>query len=123
MHKIQIKGYFKNYSINEKIEYNEVGSLIGNSIIFDKDNTNIKIKFKNDRIIFIKTDENTILEHEFIQNKQTFSKYHLKQENININIPIFTTRIKKEENKLKIEYYLNEDHSNNILNIEYEVLI
>lgn len=123
MNKIQIKGYFKNYGMDTQIHYNETGHLIGNSITFDKDNTNIKIKFKNDRIIFIKNDENSILEHEFIQNKQTSSKYYLKQENININIPIFTTRIKKEENKLKIEYYLDDDKSNNILDIEYEVLI
>lgn len=123
MHKIQIKGYFKNYSINEKIEYNEIGHLIGNTINFKKDNMTIKINFKNNRIIFTKTDENSILEHKFILNKQTYSKYYLKQENININIPIFTTKLKKEENKLKIEYYLDENKSNNILDIEYEVLI
>lgn len=123
MNKIQIKGYFKNYGMNTKINYNEIGNLIGNTIIFDKDNNNFKIKFKNDRIIFIKTDENSILEHEFIENKKTSSKYHLKQENININIPIFTNSIKREKNKLKIEYYLDEEKSNNVLNIEYEVLI
>ena len=83
----------------------------------------IKINFKNDRIIFTKTDENSILKHKFILNKQTYSKYYLKQENSNINIPIFTTKLKKEENKLKIEYYLDENKSNNILDIEYEVLI
>jgi len=104
MHKIQIKGYFKNYSINEKIEYNETGHLVGNTITFKKDNMTIKIKLKNDKIIFEKNDNTSNLQHEFIQDKQTSSIYHLKDENISINIPIFTTKIEIKENMLKIEY-------------------
>lgn len=124
MYKIFIKGYFKNYNLNEIINYNNEGFLIGNIITFSNNETNLKLILKNNRISFIKEDNKSKLEHEFILNTKTFSKYILKKDNLSINIPIYTTKVDKKDKSIRIEYDLLDelDKKKNIIYIEYEVL-
>ncbi len=124
MHKILIKGYFKNYDINEKINYNNYGFLLSNFITFKNNNDKIKINFKNDKIVFTKENNNSKLVHEFILNENTTGKYKIKSQNILIDIPIYTTKIENKNKSVKIEYNFlnNESKTKNIIYIEYEVL-
>lgn len=126
MNKILIKGYFKNNSINEKINYNEIGYFFNNTIKFKKNDTDLKIKIFENKLIFIKEDLETKLVCEFILNQKTKCEYYLKQENLKTNIEIQTKTIKNTNNVIEIEYYLLIDNTNkikNVLHIEYEVLI
>ena len=124
MHKILIKGYFKNYDINEKINYKNHGFLLSNFITFKNNNDKIKINFKNDKILFTKENNNSKLVHEFILNENTTGKYKIKSQNILIDIPIYTTKIENKNKSVKIEYNFlnNESKTKNIIYIEYEVL-
>ena len=124
--KILIKGYFKNNSTNEKIEYNEIGYFFNNTIKFKNNDTDLKIKIYNNKLVFIKEDNETKLICDFILNQETTCEYYLKQEKLKTNIPIQTKKIKNTNNVIEIEYYLLIDNINkikNILHIEYEVLI
>lgn len=124
MHKILIKGYFKNCEINEKIEYNTIGFLVGNIIRFTTNNTNIQINNKKDKIIFTKEDINTKLTYEFIQNKKSIGKYNLKKEKIAVDIPIYTIKSRINNKSVNIEFCNIDNKKNkNSLYIEYEVLI
>ena len=124
MHKILIKGYFKNYDINEKIKYKNHGFLLSNFITFKNNNDKIKINFKNDKILFTKENNNSKLVHEFILNENTTGKYKIKSQNILIDIPIYTTKIENKNKSVKIEYNFlnNESKTKNIIYIEDEVL-
>ena len=123
MNKILIKGYFKNSDINDTIYYNTTGYLINKTISFKHDDTKLKIKEENNKIIFIKEDEKTILKNYFSLSEETYCNYYLKQMNLNMDIPILTKKIINKNNIIDIEYYLLSDKEiKNILHIEYEVL-
>lgn len=125
MNKILIKGYFKNSDTNDVINYNDTGFIMNNTIKFKHDNTDIKIKYINNNLCFIKEDEKSILKTSFLLKQNTISEYYIKQDDLKVEIPIYTNKIIYKNNIVEIEYDLLIDDKNkikNILHIEYEVL-
>lgn len=81
---------------------------IGNDLIYYEDNVKVTIKV-TDNIEILRENEEYILKMLFINNRETNAIFTLKENNLNLNLKIFTNIIDKTNNKIRINYTLNDE--------------
>lgn len=122
MNKISVNGYFKNYEMREKILFETTGYLINENIVFKQDKNFYKLFLKTNKIVFHKENNDSKLIYSFQLKKQTLGSYVLKETNTKITIPIHTSNLIRNHNKIKIDFELEQPNNNkNIFYLEYEV--
>ena len=70
----------------------------------EQDQTITKINKKGSKLR--RENKELIMEFSFDEGKETLGKLHIKNLNKNLNLKVKTNKILKEENKLEIEYEL-----------------
>lgn len=96
----------KKENLEAKYKENEYLKIIDNE-------ENINISFNNGNIIMERDSSDSNIIFNFILNKETESKYFIKDLNFYIDTKVKTNNIKVDNNKLLIEYelYLQDEYS------------
>ena len=105
MSKIKIKGFIKSKNGNNTF-IEEDAIKRENSIIYNKNDTNINILFEENKIIIKRKNKLFNNSLEFIKNEVTKSKYYINSYDKYFNIKIFTKILDINSNILKIKYDL-----------------
>ena len=104
MSKKEIKVIIKT---NDEILENKYMALITeDKIIYrEEDNTSVKFNYKNNELIRENNELNMI--YHFNTAKETISNIMIKEINRTVKLPIKTTKIKKEQKSIEIEYEID----------------
>lgn len=113
---IKVNGYIKNITNNEIININEKAIKNQNKITYEIDNTRNTLHVMKDKVNLIRENHEFRNELIFIENQNTESIYEIKENNYIINLNIYTNKIIKENNCIKIVYTVenNEQYEYNI---------
>lgn len=119
--KIKIESIIENIDTKEKNVYNLEGTKENNKIEYKDDIFTNTIIIDNVITLIRESDE---VKHilEFNKNKQTESKYTLKEYNSTLNIIIVTNVIEITKKSLKIEYIqkINDENNNFCYRLRWE---
>lgn len=114
--KIKVKGYLKNITENELLEFEEKGIKNKNKITYYNDNVKNIIKFNDKEIILIRESDDFVNTFVFNRN-DSYSNYLLKENNYDIDLAVNTIMMNILDNSIYIKYVINET------NCEYEFKI
>lgn len=81
---------------------------INNDLIYYEDDIKVTIKVDTN-VEIIRENKDYILNMLFINNKETNATFTLKENNMVLNLKIFTNILEKEKNKIRINYTLNDE--------------
>jgi uncharacterized beta-barrel protein YwiB (DUF1934 family) len=114
--RIKIKGYLKNITDNEVIEFEEKGIKNKYKIIYTNDNVKTTIKIDGNKVMLIRDGSDFI--NTFVYDKKSSScNYFLKENNYDVDIDINTLNIDINDDSIYIKYLIIDS------NIEYEYKI
>lgn len=116
MAKVNLKISLKQSNISE-ITFNTVGYYNESKIIYYDKETNVKNIYDLIDDHLIRENDEMIINLTFLDENK--SKMELKKSNSIISIPLKTLNIDKNENRIQINYKIEEDNFD--YNIEYEV--
>ncbi|MGN1341861.1 MAG: hypothetical protein ACI4VL_01355 [Bacilli bacterium] len=105
--RIKIKGYLKNNTDNELLEFEEKGIKIKNKIIYYNNNVKNTIKFSDKEIILIREDNDFLNTFVFNINK-SYSNYLLKENNYDIDLDVNTSIMNVSDNSIYVKYLIVE---------------
>ena len=111
--RIKIKGYLKNITDNEVIEFEEKGIKNKDKITYTNDNVKTTIKIDGNRIMLIRDGSDFINTFVFDKNNSSCN-YFLKENNYDVDIDINTLNIDINDDSIYIKYLIIDS------NIEYE---
>ena len=111
--RIKIKGYLKNITDNEVMEFEEKGIKNKDKITYTNDGVKTTIKIDGIKVILIRDGSDFI--NTFIFDKNNSScNYFLKENNYDVDIDINTLNIDINDDSICIKYLIIDS------NIEYE---
>jgi len=111
--RIKIKGYLKNITDNEVIEFEEKGIKNKDKIIYTNDGVKTTIKIDGNKVMLIRDGSDFI--NTFVFDKKNSScNYFLKENNYDVDIDINTLNIDINDDSIYIKYFIIDS------NIEYE---
>ena len=105
--RIKIKGYLKNNTDNELLEFEEKGIKIKNKIIYYNNNVKNTIKFSDKEIILIREGNDFLNTFVFNINK-SYSNYLLKENNYDIDLNVNTSIMNVSDNSIYVKYLIVE---------------
>ena len=105
--RIKIKGYLKNNTDNELLEFEEKGIKIKNKIIYYNNNVKNTIKFSDKEIILIREGNDFLNTFVFNINK-SYSNYLLKENNYDIDLDVNTSIMNVSDNSIYVKYLIVE---------------
>ena len=105
--RIKIKGYLKNNTDNELLEFEEKGIKIKNKIIYYNNNVKNTIKFSDKEIILIREGNDFLNTFVFNINK-SHSNYLLKENNYDIDLDVNTSIMNVSDNSIYVKYLIVE---------------
>ena len=105
--RIKIKGYLKNNTDNELLEFEEKGIKIKNKIIYYNNNVKNTIKFSDKEIILIREGNDFLNTFVFNINK-SYSNYLLKENNYDIDLDVNTFIMNVSDNSIYVKYLIVE---------------
>jgi len=111
--KIKIKGYLKNITDNEILEFEEKGIMNKNKITFTVDKVKTSIKIDDNRILMVRDGIDFTNSFEF-NVKNSSCNYFLKENNFNVDIDIKTIKLFVNANSIYVNYLIVDS------NLEYE---
>ena len=103
--RILIKGYLKNITDNEMLEFEEKAIKNKDKITFTNDGVKTSIKIDEDRILMIR-DGNDFVNCFDFNIKNSSCNYLLKANNYDVNINITTIKMDINENNIYIKYVI-----------------
>jgi len=111
--RIKIKGYLKNITDNEVIEFEEKGIKNKDKITYTNDGVKTTIKIDGNKVMLIRDGSDFI--NTFVFDKKNSScNYFLKENNYDVDIDINTLNIDINDDSIYIKYFIIDS------NIEYE---
>lgn len=114
--RIKVKGYLKNITENELLEFEEKGIKNKNKITYYNDNVKYTIKLNDSEVLFIRESDDFL--NTFVFNKKnSYSNYLLKENNYDIDLGVNTIMMDILDDGIYIKYIINET------NCEYEFKI
>lgn len=105
--RIKIKGYLKNNTDNELLEFEEKGIKIKNKIIYYNNNVKNTIKFSDKEIILIREGNDFLNTFVFNINK-SYSNYLLKENNYDIDLDVNMSIMNVSDNSIYVKYLIVE---------------
>ena len=103
--KIKVKGYLKNITENEIIEFEERAIRNKNKITFSCDNVKTTIKINDNDVVMIREGIDFI--NSFVFNiKNSCCNYLIKNNNYDVNIDINTIAINVSADSIYIKYLI-----------------
>lgn len=105
--RIKIKGYLKNNTDNELLEFEEKGIKIKNKIIYYNNNVKNTIKFSDKEIILVREGNDFLNTFVFNINK-SYSNYLLKENNYDIDLDVNTSIMNVSDNSIYVKYLIVE---------------
>ena len=105
--RIKIKGYLKNNTDTELLEFEEKGIKIKNKIIYYNNNVKNTIKFSDKEIILIREGNDFLNTFVFNINK-SYSNYLLKENNYDIDLDVNTFIMNVSDNSIYVKYLIVE---------------
>lgn len=106
--KIKIKGYLKNNHTKSKEIIDTFGIKSKKNITYTFDNTKYKLNLFDNKIVLTRENQEFINNFTFIENIKTQSTYYIKEFSTNIEVHIITNKITIDDNKIEIEYTIEE---------------
>ena len=101
--RIKIKGYLRNITDNEILEFEGKGIRNKNKITYSNDNVKNTIKFGDSEIILVREGSDFV--NTFVFNKTNSScNYLLKENNYDVDIEINTIIISVNDDSIYIKY-------------------
>lgn len=101
--RIKIKGYLRNITYNEILEFEGKGIRNKNKITYSNDNVKNTIKFGDSEIILVREGSDFV--NTFVFNKTNSScNYLLKENNYDVDIEINTIIISVNDDSIYIKY-------------------
>lgn len=105
--RIKVKGYLKNITENELLEFEEKGIKNKNKITYYNDGVKNIIKFSDREILLIRESDDFL--NTFVFNKNnSYSNYLLKENNYDIDLGVTTIMMNILDNSIYIKYLINE---------------
>lgn len=114
--RIKVKGYLKNNTENDSLEFEEKGIKIKNKISYLNNNIKNTIKINDNGVILIRENDEFLNTFVF-NNKKSTTNYLLKENNYSFDLDVITTHIDVSDNIINIKYKIVET------NCEYEFKI
>lgn len=90
------------------IEYESNVIINDNTFLYREDNYNVKLEYLNDKVVFTRTNDDMRSKFIFDLNDSKLEILLLKN-NMNFSMPIKTTKIKKSDNEIIIEYIVEDN--------------
>ena len=111
--RIRVKGYLKNITENEILEFEEKGIKNKNKISFSSDGVKTSVKINDEDVILVREGNDFV--NTFVFNKSNSScNYFLKENNYDVDIDVKTNVIDISDNIVYIKYMVIDS------NCEYE---
>ena len=111
--RIKVKGYLKNITENEILEFEEKGIKNKNKITFSSDDVKTSVKIDDEDVILVRDGDDFV--NTFVFNKSNSScNYFLKEDNYDVDIDVKTNVIDISDNIVYIKYMVIDS------NCEYE---
>lgn len=101
--RIIVKGYLKNITENELLEFKEKGIKNKDKISFINDNVKYNIRLKNNEIMLVR-DGTDFINTFLFRNKNSKCNYLIKENNYDVDMDIVTKKINISDNIIDIWY-------------------
>lgn len=101
--KIKVKGYLKNNTENQLLDFDVIGIKSGDKIIYSDNGVKNTLNLKNNQII-LKRESDDFLNTFIFDKKKSRSNYLLKEVNSDVDIEIITLDIDVNEDNVYIRY-------------------
>lgn len=115
--RVKIKGYLKNISSNEVLEFNEKGIKNNNKITYTSDNVKNIIKINNNKIFLIRESDDFLNTFVFDKEKSV-SNYLLKENGYSLDLDVVTLYIDICEYSIFIKYKIVDTNNDYEFKIE-----
>lgn len=115
---IRLTGYLKNITNKENILIETTYKKVNNKIKYKQNNDTYEIITNKDELYLIRDNKEINSTMHFKQNKYTTCDYKIKDNDINLQIEIYTTKLLIEDNQILINYQVE-----NTDNYEYKIEI
>lgn len=120
--RVKIKGYLKNISSNEVLEFNEKGIKNKNKITYTSDNVKHSIKINDDKILLIR-ESDEFLNNFVFEKEKGMSNYLLKENGYCLDLEVITLHISMSENSILIKYKIVETDNDYEFKIEMSEIL
>ena len=101
---IKLTGYLKNITTKDIIIIDTTYKKINNKIKYQQDSDTYEIIINKDEIYILRNTNEVQSTMYFKQNKYTTCDYKIKENDINLQIEIYTSKLIIEENLILIKY-------------------
>ena len=115
---IKLTGYLKNITTKDIIIIDTTYKKINNKIKYQQDNDTYEIIINKDELYLIRDNQEINSAMHFKQNKYTTCDYKIKENDINLQIELYTKKLLIKENEILINYQVE-----NTDNYEYKIEI
>ena len=115
---IKLTGYLKNITTKDIIIIDTTYKKINNKIKYQQDNDTYEIIINKDELYLIRDNKEINSTMHFKQNKYTTCDYKIKENDINLQIDLYTKKLLIKENEILINYQVE-----NTDNYEYKIEI
>ena len=115
---IKLKGYLKNITTKDTILIDTTYKKINNKIKYQQDNDTYEIIINKDELYLIRENKEINSTMHFKQNKYTTCDYKIKENDINLQIELYTKKLLIKDNQILINYQVE-----NTDNYEYKIEI
>ena len=102
--RIKVKGYLRNITENEMIEFEEKAIRNKNKITYSSDNVKTTIKVSDSEVILIREGSDFV--NTFVFNNNSSCNYLLKNSNYDVDIDINTIAINVGNDSIYIKYLI-----------------
>ncbi|MGM9882336.1 MAG: hypothetical protein ACI31S_05790 [Bacilli bacterium] len=120
--RVKIKGYLKNISSNEVLEFNEKGIKNNNKITYTSDNVKNIIKINNNKIFLIRESDDFLNTFVFDKGKSV-SNYLLKENGYSLDLDVVTLYIDICEYSIFIKYKIVDTNNDYEFKIEMSEML
>ncbi len=115
---IKLTGYLKNITTKDIIIINTTYKKINNKIKYQQDNDTYEIIINKDELYLIRDNKEINSTMHFKQNKYTTCDYKIKENDINLQIELYTKKLLIKDKEILINYQVE-----NADNYEYKIEI
>ena len=120
MSKVNVRSILLNKDTNERTIVETIGILNKNKLIFNDNNTVVKILFNENELIMTREEKNkSLIEFIFKENIKTHCNYNIYSKNLKLSL--YTNKIMKNKNDFEIDYTIEENENLNFKLIVKEI--
>lgn len=116
--KVKVYGYIENIGNSKRENIDTVAIKNKEILSYYHNDIKHKIVFQNNSLKFIRENQAFIHSFNFKLNKETESKYYIKEYNTDISLPIITKKLEMNNNYIKINYLIKETNEEYVFVLE-----